>query len=268
MTVSSLTASALAPIDASLHGLSPEEIIRWAHGVFGRRLAVLSAMQKAGCVVCEMVADLGLQGDIDVVFVDTGINFQETLDTAAQLGVRYGLNVVSLKPERSFPQQCADEGVLYLWKQGQERCCALRKKEPLKQIVGRYDALLGSLRRDEGSARAGVPVLALDPELGMVRVHPLFAMTTEEMEARIKERDTVVNPLHAQGYPTISCNRCTTPVLPGEPERAGRLRHLAGESEYCAINPTDVRRKADAPELSIPMDGELLARLIASAPGD
>ncbi|MBI1289923.1 phosphoadenylyl-sulfate reductase [bacterium] len=263
MSTATLTASALTPLNKALEDRSAAEIIRWAHGVFGRRLAVLSAMQKAGCVLCEMVADLGLAREVDVVFVDTGLNFQETLDTVEQIRSRYGLNVVSLQPARTFEQQCKEEGVLYLWKQGQERCCDLRKKEPLKQIIGRYDALLGSLRRDEGSMRADVPVLAIDKAMSMVRVHPLFAMTTEEMEAHIKARGTVVNPLHEQGYPTISCNRCTTPVLPGEPERAGRWRHLAGESEYCAINPTDVRRP-NAPEPSVNLESGLVERLLGS----
>lgn len=263
MTTTALTPTTLAPLNAALGASSAEEIIRWAHGLFGSRLAILSAMQKAGCVVCEMVADLGLQKDIDVVFVDTGVNFPETIETARRIGERYGLRVVTLHPARTMEEQCREEGVLYLWKQGQERCCDLRKKQPLKQIIGRYDAMLAGLRRDEGSARVNVPVVAPDPELNLLRVHPLFAMTTEEMEARIKARGTVVNPLHAQGFPTISCNRCTTPVLEGEPERAGRWRHLANESEYCAINPTDVRGKKTEP--TVQMAEALAAKVLAGA---
>ncbi|CAN5200014.1 phosphoadenylyl-sulfate reductase [soil metagenome] len=263
MSETVVTASALQAISAQLEGSAPEEIIRWAHGVFGRRLAVLSAMQKAGSVVCQMVSNLGLQNDIDILFVDTGVNFHETYDTIERMRHGYGLNIISLHPERTMAQQTADEGVLYLTRPGQERCCTLRKKEPLKQIVGKYDAMIGSLRRAEGGKRATIPVLSIDAELKHIRVHPIFSMTDEQLESLVVERQTIINPLHNQGYPTISCDRCTTPVVEGEDKRAGRWRHLQNSPEYCAINPTDRSKRAGAPEESVTLDAAVAAKLLA-----
>lgn len=249
-------------LNARLELLPAEEIVRWAHGVFGRRVALLSAMQQAGCVVCQMIAELGFQQDIDVLFVDTGVNFRETYWTIDRLREEYKLNIIALHPSRTMAEQTRDEGVLYLSKQGQQRCCTLRKKEPLKHVIGRYDAMIGSLRRGEGGRRKNIPVLALDTELNMLRVHPLLAMSREELEARIVEKNIIVNPLHAQGYPTISCDRCTTPVLPNEHERAGRWRHLEGATEYCAINPTDRDKSEDEPDF-IQLEEETVQRLLA-----
>jgi len=257
-----VTESNLSVVNRQLEQRTPQEIIRWAHEKFGKRLAVLSAMQEAGCTICHMVAQLGLQNDVDVLFVDTGVNFPETLETIERIRREYGLNVISLKPARTMAEQTRDEGVLYLSKEGQKRCCELRKKEPLKQIIGKYDALIGSLRRGEGGKRSSVPVLALDTELNLLRVHPIFNMSREEMEQYIAANNVIVNPLHAQGYPTISCNRCTTPVLPGEPERAGRWRHLENETVYCAINPTDRKREDDGEEEHILMDAETVQRIV------
>jgi phosphoadenosine phosphosulfate reductase len=129
----------------------------------------------------------------------------------------------------------------------------------LKQIVGHYDALIGSLRREEGSKRGVIPVVAVDDEMNLLRIHPIFAMSRRQMMARIEEREVVTNPLHQQGYPTVSCNRCTTPVVEGEEERAGRWRHLAGQTEYCHINPTD---RASRKERAIELPDFLVAKLV------
>lgn len=234
-----ITQGDLAPLNARLESLSADAIIRWAVETFGGRLGMLSAFQQAGCLLCHRVRDLGFAGAVDVLFVDTGVNFPETLDTVDRVRREYGFNVRSLHPARTMAEQARDEGVLYLSKDGQERCCHLRKTEPLFQIVGQYDALLGSLNRGAGGKRANVPVVAIDAQLNLLRVHPLFNMTNDELMREVEEKQVIVNPLHAQGYPTVSCNRCTTPVIPGENERAGRWRHLEGAAVYCKINPTD-----------------------------
>ena len=196
-------------------------------------------MQKAGSVVCHMAYSLGLKQD--VVFVDTGVNFQETLETRDRIQREYGLPVVTLTPEFSMEEQTRQRGVLYLTKEGQEECCEIRKTAPLLTAKGRYDCLIGSLRRSEGGQRGGVPILAVDPKMNCVRINVLANFSDHELEQYIVEHQVIVNPLHHQGFETISCNRCTTPVLPNEPPRAGRWRHLGSWAMYCGINPTDVR---------------------------
>ncbi len=232
-----------------LEGLDSDEIIRWAVKTFhDGRLAMLSAFQKAGCVLCHKLYALGLNKDVDIIFVDTGVNFPETLETVQRIRDEYELNVITLHPERTMARQIAEEGTLYLSKEGQERCCFLRKKAPLNQIKGKYEALLSSLHRSAGGRRKNTPVLATDTELNLVRVHPMVNMTDSEIEVYIQKHDVIYNPLHDQGYPTVSCNRCTTPVLPGEDERAGRWRHLENAAVYCNINPTDRTRGTDNSE--------------------
>ena len=217
---------------------SPIDVLAWAHATFGPRAAILSSMQRAGSVLCHMANAAGLA--MDVVFVDTGVLHQETLETRDRLAKTHShLQVVTLSPERSFADQTRAEGLLYLSKEGQERCCDLRKSAPLRAIRGRYDAFVSALRRGEGGARAQVEVLELDDEMGALRVHPFVHFDRGELDAYIAQHpDVVLNPLHAMGFPTIGCFPCTTPVRPDEPERAGRWRHLAGV-EYCGINPTD-----------------------------
>lgn len=258
-----LTAKDLEPINARLEACTPEEVLQWTHQTFGKRAAVMSAMQKAGCVVCHLVSVLGIGGDVPILFVDTGVNFRETIDTVDRIGREYKLRMISLHPKRTMAEQCAAEGVLYLTKEGQERCCHLRKHEPLEQLKGQYDALIASLQRSSGGRRGAVPILALDTELNLIRVHPLARWGNEVVEQYIKHHKVIYNPLHDQGYPTISCDRCTSPVVEGEEERAGRWRHLANAVQYCNINPTDRKKKADAPEPSVELDAATAERILA-----
>jgi len=229
---------ALARVNERLSRMDPIAILRLTHQTFGRRGAILSSMQKSGTILCHMANRAGL--DLDVAFVDTGVLHPETLATrdAVQRACDK-LRVVTLQPEESFALQTHRLGVLYLSKEGQEQCCDLRKSAPLRAHRGRWHALIGALSREEGRRRAKVPFVAIDQELGALRIHPLAAVSREQLEAYVAEHaDVVRNPLHDMGFPSIGCYTCTTPVRPGEDERAGRWRHLA-EVTYCGINPTD-----------------------------
>lgn len=252
-----LTQADLADLNKTFEHSTPQDLIRWGRKTFGSRIAALTAMQRAGSVVCHMVHELGL--DLPVLFVDTGVHFQETLDTRDRLIERYGLKVVTLAPELTMEEQTAKFGVLYLDPEGQRQCCHMRKNEPLIRVAGEYDAFISSLRRSDGGARSRIPVLSLDAETNTVRINPLVNMGDEQMDRYIAENEIRVNPLHAQGYATIGCNRCTTPVLSTEPKRAGRWRHLGPWSQYCGINPTDLM---DPTRISIELPLELIDRIL------
>jgi len=251
-----LTQADLAPLNKTLEERTPQELLSWASTIFGDRLAILSAMQLAGSIVCHMVSTAKLQ--IPVLFVDTGVNFPETLDTRDRLISEQGLRVITLHPELTMTEQTKRHGVLYLTPEGQKECCHMRKIEPLLTARGQYDGIIGSLRRAEGGRRGGVPILALDPDMNAVRVNVLANMTDEQMAEYLANHNVIVNPLHDQGFTTISCNRCTTPVLPNEPPRAGRWRHLGPWSAYCHINPTD---RDGANQQGIDLEQDVINRL-------
>ena len=233
-----VTDRTLETLNERFRDATPLAILRFVQETFGERAAILSSMQRGDTALCHLAARAGCR--VDVLFVDTGVLHAETLATRDALAAAHpNLRVVTLRPERTFAEQTAELGVLYLTKEGQERCCELRKSAPLHALRGRYDALLSPLRRSEGGARASVLPFGLDPAMNALRVNPLAWLPAGGLEAYLEANpDVVVNPLHAQGFPTIGCFPCTTPVLPDEPERAGRWRHLAGV-QYCGINPVD-----------------------------
>jgi phosphoadenosine phosphosulfate reductase len=233
----------LAPLNARFRDAEPRAIVDFARRVFGDRAALLCGMQRSGTALCHLTDQAGCR--FDVLFVDTGVLHAETLATRDALAASRAASnarVITLYPAQTFAEQTAAEGVLYLSKEGQERCCKLRKSAPLLALRGRYEALLVPLRREEGGARAHIQAFGLDPAMNALRIHPFAALGPGGLEAYLGSHaghdGVVVNPLHAMGFPSIGCFPCTTPVLPDEPERAGRWRHLASV-QYCGINPGD-----------------------------
>lgn len=246
-----LTQADLAPLNQTFDDRAPLDLLRWAKQVFGDRIAALSAMQMSGSVICHMLSTLQL--DTPVLFVDTGVNFQETLLTRDRLAEQYGLKIITLQPDLTMEEQTQRHGVLYLTPEGQKQCCEMRKTQPLLKARGQFDCLIGSLRRAEGGRRERSPILSIDPPMNCVRINPLANFSDEQLARYIAQHNVIVNPLHSQGFTTISCNRCTTPVLPNEPPRAGRWRHLGPWSVYCGINPTDVEG-GTASAIELPQD--------------
>lgn len=244
-----LSQADLIELNKTFERRTPQELLRWAKDMFGERVAAISAMQRSGSTICHMLYSMKLE--MRVLFVDTGVLFPETLETRDRIAREYGLDIVTLAPKQSMPEQIDEYGILYMNPEGQKQCCDLRKNQPLLQVTDEYDALIGSLRRSDGGPRAECPILFVDPKMNCLRVSPLVNFSDEQVEAYITEHNVILNPLHAQGYPSIGCNRCTTPVLPNEPKRAGRWRHLGPWSVYCGINPTDLDPQA-SPTIDLP----------------
>ena len=252
-----LTQKQLNNLAANFEERTPQELLRWAHEIFGQRVAAISAMQKSGSVVCHMISHMNLE--IPILFVDTGVMYQETLETRDRIAAEYGLDVRTLTPKLSMTEQTQQHGVLYLTVEGQQQCCHMRKVEPLLDAKDQYDALIGSLRRSDGGRRGDCPILAVDPEMNSIRINPLANFSDEQMRDYYEENHVLINPLHDQGYSSIGCNRCTTPVMPGEPTRAGRWRHLGPWSSYCGINPTDME---DGTSAAVDFPQDLIDRIL------
>lgn len=237
--LSPLSIDDLVPINSALESKTTEEIISWTIDTFPR-VALLTSGQQAGSVLAKIISKMGRI--LDLIFVDTGVLFSETLETLDRIKRTYNFPLKSYKPALDMAEQTEKYGVLYLNHAGQEQCCHMRKVEPLQGIHEDYEVLLGPLRRGEGGRRAKTPIVDLDTNLKVIRINPMANFPEAAYEALLQEEDTITNPLHSQGFPTIGCTRCTTPVREDESSRSGRWRHLSGV-DYCGINPSDFLRK-------------------------
>ncbi|TXG91514.1 phosphoadenylyl-sulfate reductase [Rhodococcus rhodnii] len=202
---------------AELDGASAHELLRWTEDTFGEQYIVASNMQDG--VLVHLAAQV--HPGVDVLFLDTGYHFAETLGTRDAVEQVYGVNVVNARPAASVAEQDAIEGK-DLFARDPNRCCALRKVAPLKATLSNYRAWVTGIRRVESPTRANAPLVSFDEGFGLVKINPIAPWSDEQMQAYIDEHSILVNPLVDEGYPSIGCAPCTSKPAPGSDPRSGR----------------------------------------------
>ena len=209
---SDFTDAALAELNEQFESWSAGRIIRWAVESFSPHLALSASMTDA------VLIDLAHKVDpaIEVVFIDTGYHFPETLQTVEEVRRHYGLNLRIMTVARQ------DED---LWAVDPENCCSAVKVGQLDRALAGKRAWMSGLRRGEAATRGEAPIVARDLR-GLVKVNPIARWTDDDVAGYIADHDIIVNPLVDQGYLSIGCQPCTTPVTAGEDPRAGRWRGL------------------------------------------
>ena len=194
-----------------------EDVIRWATDTFGDRICITSSMSDA--VVIHLASRV--KPGIDVVFLDTGYHFAETIGTRDAVEAVYPVNVINVTPSRTVAEQDAELGPR-LYGRNPDLCCYLRKVVPLEQALGPYDAWITGVRREETSARSDTKVVEWNERRQMVKVNPIVGWTQDQVDAYIAEHGVLVNPLVYDGYPSIGCATCTARVEAGADPRSGR----------------------------------------------
>jgi phosphoadenosine phosphosulfate reductase len=200
-----------------LEGATAERIIEWAAETFGPRFCVTSSFADA---VLAHLASRVVPG-VDVIFLDTGLHFPETLRVRDQVTRTIPVTVRSVRPALTVGQQDGEYGPR-LFSRDPDACCDMRKVQPLQQALSNYDAWAAGLRRDESPTRARTPVVHYEYAREKVKVNPLAAWTESDVDAYVARYQVPVNQLLKQGYGSVGCWPCTRRTLPGEDARAGR----------------------------------------------
>ena len=192
-----------------LDGAGATDLLEWTEREFGKHFIVASNMQDA--VLVHLAAQV--HPGVDVLFLDTGYHFAETIGTRDAVEAVYGVNTVA--------QQDVAEGK-DLFAREPNRCCALRKVAPLKKELANYSAWVTGIRRVEAPTRANAPLISFDDAFGLVKINPIAAWSDDDMQRYIDEHSILVNPLVDEGYPSIGCAPCTVKPAPGADPRSGR----------------------------------------------
>jgi phosphoadenosine phosphosulfate reductase len=216
-----VTDDEIADLNRELERLPASKIIQWAVDNFAPHLALTASMTDA------VLIDLAhrVYPEIEVVFIDTGYHFPETLDTVERVRRHYGLNL------RMMTVQHHDEA---LWEVDPENCCSAVKVGQLDRALLGKAAWMSGLRRTEAATRAEAPIVTRDLR-GLVKVNPIATWTDDDVAGYIADRDIIVNPLIERGYLSIRCLPCTSlPTDPDDP-RSGRWAGR-GKTE-CGLHP-------------------------------
>ncbi len=207
-TIVQYTDEELAELDEEFQKLPASKVIQWAVDSFAPHLCLSASMQDA------VLIDLATKVDpaIEVVFIDTGYHFPETLETVETVRRRYGLNL-RIMTVRPFAEE--------LWRLDPENCCSSVKVGQLDRALAGKVAWMSGLRRSEAASRADAPIVGRDLR-GLIKINPIAAWTDEDVAHYVADNDLIVNPLLARGYTSIGCEPCTSlPTDPDDP-RSGR----------------------------------------------
>jgi phosphoadenosine phosphosulfate reductase len=207
---------------AELEGASADDLLRWTDENFGRNYIVASNMQDA--VLVDLAAKV--RPGVDVLFLDTGYHFVETIGTRDAVEAVYDINVVNVTPENTVAKQDELFGKDLFAREPNE-CCRMRKVEPLSAALRGYSAWVTGIRRVEAPTRANAALISWDKAFGLVKINPLAAWSDEDMQAYIDANDVLVNPLVFEGYPSIGCAPCTAKPVEGADPRSGRWAGLS-----------------------------------------
>jgi len=210
----------LAARSAEFESAPASKVIGWAIERFGQDLTMACSFQDVVLVDLAVGVDPG----IEVLFLDTGFHFPETLAFVEAVRARYDLNLRVLTPGPEAE----------LWPCGTERCCELRKVAPLDAALAGRSAWLTGLKRVDAATRSAAPIVSWDDARGLVKINPLATWTDDDVDGYLADHDLPVHPLVARGYLSIGCAPTTRPVAPGEDPRAGRWSGM-GKTE-CGLH--------------------------------
>ena len=201
-------AAELAELSRRFETAPASSVVRWAWERFGRGVVLASSFQD--CVLVDVAVRVA--PEIEVVFLDTGFHFPETMDYVEQVRRRYDVNLRVIAPELG-----AEE-----WPCGSARCCELRKVGPLSRVLDDRQAWMTGLRRADAATRADAPILAFDLARGAVKINPLATWDDRDVVGYASDHGLPEHPLTRQGYLSIGCAPTTQPAPDPDDPRSGR----------------------------------------------
>ena len=206
----------------SLEGSQPQDIL--AAGIIRYRPKIILACSFGAEDVVLLDMWHRIDPTLGLFYLDTDFLFPETYATRDRIIERYELKPAQVHQVKSLltPEQQAEQHGAALWATNPDRCCQLRKVEPLRRILDGYDAWVTGIRRDQAPTRADAQPIEWDKTFELVKINPLVRWTWADVWTYIKVYEVPYNPLHDQNYPSIGCTHCTKPVMPGDDLRSGR----------------------------------------------
>lgn len=227
--VEALSMPQVAALQARLKTCEARSVIEFAVETFQQRIALTSSFGAESAVLLHLVSRAAPR--MPVLFLDTGKLFAETIAYRDALVQRLGLTAVRIVSPNPLSLR-EDDPSGYLWSVDPDRCCEVRKVEPLSQVLAEFSAWITGRKRFQGVSRSDLPIFERDGS--HTKINPLANWSEADIDNYLVEHNLPRHPLVAHGYRSIGCTHCTSPTAPGEDARAGRWRDK-GKTE-CGIH--------------------------------
>ena len=218
----------------SLEVKPPQDVLSAAIQRYAPKIVLACSFGAEDVVLVDMIHRINPA--VPLFYLDTDFLFPETHSTRERIIERYQLQpsrVLQVKSLLTPETQAAQYGQA-LWANDPDRCCQLRKVEPLRRVLQDFDAWITGIRRDQGPTRAHAKLIEWDATFQLVKINPLAKWTWADVWTYIKVYEVPYNELHDRNYPSIGCTHCTKPVLPGEDPRSGRWQ--GREKTECGLH--------------------------------
>lgn len=210
----------LLPQSLEMERWTPHQIIAWAVEGLGDEVAMTSSFQQQSLPLLHIVSLIAPQ--LKIYFLDTGYHFPETLTFKEQITRLFKLNIIDVRSRTSREEQEAQYGT-NLPQTNPDLCCYLNKVQPLQETMSLCRAWITGIRRDQSESRAGAQIVDIRED-GLIKINPMLNWTRADVQRYIEFHRLPTHPLLEQGYKSIGCEPCTSPIVEGEDERAGRWR--------------------------------------------
>src|SRR5438045_2490063 len=178
MSVQAFSQEQIVKAAEALAAESPQNILRWAVETFGSRLTMATAFGAEGCCLIHMLAEIA--PDLRIFNLDTGYQFEETLQLRERIREKYGIEVEMVRPELTVAEYEEEHGGP-LYRIRPDQCCHDRKMVPLRRAVVGYDAWISAIRSDQTKDRAKGNVVQWDAKFNLVKINPLLAWTKTDV---------------------------------------------------------------------------------------
>ncbi|WP_077622305.1 phosphoadenylyl-sulfate reductase [Sediminibacillus massiliensis] len=184
------------------------DVLRWAYESYDD-ITYACSFGAEGIVLIDLISKV--KPDAKIVFLDTGVHFQETYDLIDRVKERFPrLQIIMQKPALTLQEQARQYGDA-LWERQPDQCCYIRKIKPLEDALKGVTAWVSGLRRQQSASRSKTDFVNKDDRFQSIKVCPLIHWTWDDVWNHIHDNDLPYNPLHDKGYPSIGCAPCTLP---------------------------------------------------------
>ena len=224
---------------ASLKGLNAAQIIQYITDNYGNRAVFSTSFGIEDQVLTQLIDDAG--GKIDVFTLETGRLFPETYYVWNRTLERYKLPIKAYYPQSALVEEMVTKkgpSSFYESVENRKECCFIRKIEPLKRAIQGYEIWVTGIRAEQSANREDMDFIEWDEANQIIKIHPLFQWTLNDVESHLKQYNVPYNPLHDKGFPSIGCQPCTRAVAPGEDFRAGRWWWEDKSKKECGLHVT------------------------------
>jgi phosphoadenosine phosphosulfate reductase len=217
----------LASLSDAFEGKPPQDLLAAAIERYMPKIVLACSFGAEDVVLVDMMHRIN--PSVPLFYLDTEFLFPETYATRDRMIERYQLKPAQVIQVKSLltPEQQAGQYGEALWVSDPDRCCQVRKVEPLTRVLKDFDAWITGIRRDQAPTRANAKMIEWDERFQLAKVNPLVKWSWSDVWTYITVYEVPYNPLHDRNYPSIGCTHCTKPVMPGQDPRSGRWQGSA-----------------------------------------